>query len=288
MAAPLAACAAANTPQACRLVPAAETALTLQGGRAIVAVTLDGQPARLMLDTGSNVMLLSEAAVRRLGLRYDLRFTVNIATIGAHGLSRATEPVTIGIGAAQLEPVNMLVAGPETGISMSQGVDGLLGTGALAAYDLDIDLPHGRLGLYQPRRCPATSPLDGAAVTFQVSPNPGRRMHVPVQVDGRELSLLVDTGATATYLNEQRTGLDPAALATDRELPIHSAGPDGTRVHAHRFARFALGHHRVDHPTLLVGPLQTGEDGLLGIDYLRHRRLWLSFAGWAVTLQQPP
>ncbi len=202
-------------------------------------------------------------------------------------MSRVTEPIALGFGSFALKPTPLAVVQSATDLTPQTGIDGLLGTSALAAYDVDIDMPRKRLALNEPRRCPlGPAPFEGPSTTFQAPPNPRNYFYVPVRVEQRDLSLLVDTGANRTYLNEARTGLPSAELSDDRAISIRSAGPAGVTARLHRFGEFRLGQETHHNIALLVGPLQIGGDGLLGTDFWRSRRIWLSFAGWAITIEQ--
>ena len=71
----LSGCVAPNSPDACQIVPVAEIPLRMVANLPIINVSIEGRPARFLLDTGANIALLTEAAVTRLGLRYDLRLS---------------------------------------------------------------------------------------------------------------------------------------------------------------------------------------------------------------------
>jgi hypothetical protein len=284
----LAACAAENTPAACRVVPLAEVPLHMLGNRAAIDVAIEGKPARLLLDTGASGLLMTEAAFDRLGLRYDLRLTGSSTSVDAHALTRVSEPVATELGSVKLKPTPLAVVQSATDLTPQTGLDGLLGTTPLAEYDLDIDLPHQRFVLNEPRRCPAgTPPFEGPSVTLRAPPNPRHALQIPVRIDDHDRLLLVDTGASRTYLNEARIGLTSTELNAGRSVSVRSAGAGAVSARLHRFAEFQLGQEVRRNPTFLVGPLRTDADGLLGADYMRTHRVWLSFAGWAVTVQQP-
>jgi hypothetical protein len=103
------------------------------GGRAIVAVALNGRPYRLAVETGSPNVRITSAAVRDLGLREagmehgDPVFRLDSLRIG--GI------LVRGLAVARGDEVARL------------GVDGVLGLDAYADYLLTLDYPGARLAL---------------------------------------------------------------------------------------------------------------------------------------------
>ncbi len=233
-------------------------------------------------------MVVTDAARERLGLRYDLAYTGSLTSVGAQAPSRLTQPATIRFGSFELKPTRFAVVVSATDLATG-GIDGLLGTSVLSDYDVDLDFKRQLMGLYAQRRCPlGPSPIPGRSVTFQSPPNPQQWLYVPARIDGRDLWLVADTGSTLTYLNVERSGLSQETLATDREVPLRTPGPDRLTTRLHRFAEFQVGPELRRNALLAVGKLQPGGDGLLAMDYLGNRRVWLSFAGLAVTIGEAP
>ena len=112
----------------------------------------------------------------------------------------------------------------------------------------------------------------------------GRRLLlVPVVLDGVRLAAVVDTGARRSMVSAgamARLGIDAAVLAAD---PVTVArGVDGRPGfgHLHLFRDVRIGGLAFADVRLDVGSthLQTG-DMLLGEDFFRAHRVWLSAAG---------
>ena len=106
---------------------------------------------------------------------------------------------------------------------------------------------------------------------------PEREALLSVRINGQTLVALLDTGSRATLLTEQ------AARRLGLHAPISantSRGVDGERLplgHV-RVREMAVGEDvRRDVP-VSIAPLQLGRgDMLLGLDYLRQRRVWISY-----------
>jgi predicted aspartyl protease len=125
-----------------------------------------------------------------------------------------------------------------------------------------------------------------------VSFNPGHRLIVvTAQIWGpaadTHLQLALDTGATSTLINTARLvalGYDPA-LAPQRVRITTGSGVEYVpylvidRIEA-------LGQHRTRFPVLShTLPPSASVDGLLGLDFLRGRRLTIDFRAGRITLR---
>lgn len=282
----LSACAATNTPEACRIVRVAEVPLRLAGNMPLVEVRINERPALLLLDTGAEGMVVVEDSFARLGLEHDYTRTMYATGLGAQTGNWPSRPVPVALGPVTLKPTSLLVSPIAWPLRGRNRIDGLLGSQVLSAYDVDIDMAAGRFTLYEPRRCPdGPPPFAGPSMTLRATGNRAYKLTVPITVDGTELPAEVDTGASRTLVDAGRLGLREADLATDRSSHTATADPVGMLVHTHRFARLQVGTETVDKPYLMVGSVQRpGYDALLGTDYWRNRRVWISYAGRTLTI----
>ena len=195
----------------------------LQAGHPLVRARLDGRVAWFVLDTGADRTLLTPAAVRRLGLRLDP--WVGTTTIGIGGTERHANAVARSLTLAGVALRQARVTG---GLSLSVGaipgagvggmvVDGVLGRDLLARFDLALDFPAARVGLYRVRGCagrflPWLVPYGG------VESLPGYRamLGIPVRADGVVLRAMIDTGSTGSLVSGAgmaRLGWSVAGLA---------------------------------------------------------------------------
>lgn len=300
----LAACAAANTPEACRITRVAEIPLRMVRNLPVVDAEVDGKPARLMLDTGADGTVINQDALGRLGLEHDYTMTTYATGLGARTGGWPTKPVPVMLGAGRggsssgpagagstlsLKPERLFVVSMAWPARLREQVDGLLGGRTLSEYDVDIDMAQRRIAFYEPRRCPdGPPPFEGPSMTLRATNNGAYRLAIPIQVDGVELSAAIDTGASATLIDGRQSGLTPADLASDRTARISTADPVGLSVHSHRFRRMQVGTETIENPVVAVGEIdRPGYNALLGSDYWRTRRLWISYAGRTITISPP-
>ena len=277
----LAGCAA---PKTCALVPLAEMPLDTRANLMFVTAVIAGQPVRLLVDTGAERTVLTQDTVARLGLAHDLHHMTRSFGIGGSSASWDADISGIVLGQTRF-PVDHVAVGNFT-IDHIQGprTDGLLGADILLAFDMDIDAAEHRLTLYRVRRCPdAVPPWPETAIRIDGVGARRDRLLVPITLDGEAGMAILDTGAQATTIGmgmAQRLGLSPAKLEGDRTIIARGAAPQPVAVHVHQFRELLVGGEaRVEDPTLAVVSNDSAMgDALLGGDFLRGRRVWLSFA----------
>ena len=163
-------------------------------------------------------------------------------------------------------------------------VGGLIGADILSHFDLDLDVPHRRLGLWQVSGCSDikpdwTGPTGSVPVEIQAS----RHVSVPVKADGTTMYLLLDTGSPGLILSTRaaaRAGATPEIL--DESRSVSGRGMNERRFSGwlHIIARLEVaGEVFGDARAAVVnnGRAQSG-DGLLGLAFLKRGRVWISYA----------
>ena len=244
-------------------------------GQCLVPVLLDGRPARLVLDTGSELTMVTRAAVARLGLRPDPWVSTTLR--GAGGLLERHANVDIRTALAGTVP--LFQRGPGSGLSLPVtssdlgGADGLLGGDVLQHYTLDLDMPAARLAL---------GAMHTPAHAVQLQPLRRVLLLAPVRLDGHSLVALVDTGASASLVNARglyRLGLAPARLQQDPAAPLMALG-GVSAARLHRFAELCIGPLCLAAPIVLTETVpEAAYDLVLGLDVLGRQRLLLSYPG---------
>ena len=133
----------------CPLVHLAEMPAVVRGNLVFVQATISGSPVTLMVDTGAERTLLTEATVNRLGLPLDKSHATQTFGIGTPTQSYdAKLPDGLTLGGTRF-PVDTVTVG-KFAIEHAAGgsADGLLGADILLAFDMELDLPNSRVGLY--------------------------------------------------------------------------------------------------------------------------------------------
>jgi predicted aspartyl protease len=281
----------ASFPQACKVAKAADIAITVERGFIDADATMDGRPATLVIDTGSERSLVTPAAMAEYHLPEDARRTTTIHGAGGTIVTHNAMVRSFGIGGLELIDQSTSVGPLPIPQGASMRAAGLVGADWLRSFDVELDLPHRRMALYRVSGC------DGDYLPWQ-----GKRTSViaqiyhqglvllPVEVDGQRLTAMLDSGANNTMLTETaaaRIGVEPATLT--RGATGHATGVDGavTTTHRHRFDRLRIGDIAYANPSISIGAFRfTGADMLLGADWLRTHRVWISYASHHVAFQR--
>lgn len=283
---------AAPEPADCTRTLVARLPLAVQNGLPVVPAGINGKWVRMVVDTGASRTTLSAAAAMRLGLRGDPRFVTRSLGVGG---SSAAPDVAVGrlvLGGRHLQVVRRLAVGTFDLRSSGLDADGLLGADILLAFDLDIDVPAGVLTLYRSRLCPdAAPPWPTPALAIPGVRARQDKLLLPIVLDGTQGMAFLDTGAQRDLVGRalaERMGLDAQSLAGDPRVRERGTGPQASFAFLHRFRTLRVGPVEEVDPVLPVMRAEAGVgDALLGEDFLRGRRVWISFHDRAVYLSRP-
>ncbi len=286
----LAGCAPdSDSPEACALVRKAELPVRFEGNLPIVGIEVNGKNASMVLDTGADLTMVNKTAAALLDLKVD--WGQRIGAVGAAGL---IERHPAFAASAQLDG-GLPMSGHFTvgGLPLHghESIDGFLGLDVLADFDLDLDLPNDRVVLYQARHCSSHQPALGLRMEelphlSTVPPGLPPEGLIVVKLDGFLQTALIDTGADGTALARDRAlqmGVTDAMLGNDRmRVGIDPTGA-AFLLASHRFGSLQVGSAMFALPLVTVIDLPLPHpwrsyEMILGIDYLRAHRLWLSFA----------
>ncbi len=279
----------------CQLARAAVIPFTVQSHHVAISPLLNGEPTDMMVDTGAQLTTLTTLAARRLSLRLE-PLPGHIEGIG--GTSQAYGFVARTLQIGRLHGRNFQLAAANMGpAGRGDFGDGLFGADFLAAYDVDIDVPGRDVILYKTTGLCAKpiAALDGDLYVVPLLAgftSNDARPHIRVQIGGKTLVALVDTGAPYSVLFRdpaRRIGLDTASLSTDRHLRAGGVGPGTRDAVRHVLTPVTIGDLTVSHlPVAIIdeGAPQDA-DMLLGMDFMSRVHTWFSFSSHNLVLQYP-
>ena len=269
-----------------------ETAVAMLSNEPIVKVFTNSAAVILLLDTGAEATVLTPAAAQRIGAQQArVEFGRQV-----HGISRdmpvgELELRSFTIGGVEVPRRRIRVAPIEIVNALSGPLDGVLGADTLSSFDVDLDLPGRHMTLYKAQSCAAASPAWAQPYArIAAGRSASNRLYFPVQLDGRRVGALVDTGAQFSVLSTRTAlalGVSEAALARDPPVTVRGAVGEELGGHIHRFFRLQVGGEVIRDAEIDVTELRLNEaDLVLGIDFLASRRLWISYGSQQLFLMR--
>ena len=171
----------------CPLIRLAEIPLETHGDMLFVRAAILGSPVMLLVDTGAERTLLTEAAVDRLHLPRDYQHATRTYGIGSPTATwDARLPDGLTLGGTHF-PADSITVGRFSIMHVAgEAADGLLGADILLASDIDLDVANRRLTLYRTRpACPdAGPPWNEPYITLDGIVTRHDRLLVPFELDG--------------------------------------------------------------------------------------------------------
>jgi predicted aspartyl protease len=291
----LAGCAA-ESPAHCTIAPAASLPLQAGSGHVFTTVVLNGQPVRMIVDTGAQVTVVSRQVADQLGLR---AMPAGHATgIGGAIDASLFFTKTFQIGQLHGRHFPLLISDFNFPLG-AQAADGLLGADFLSSYDVDVDNPDMRLDLYTVTGgCgPGAAFLDPPLFHAPLLPS-GKSLDfrplVAVRMNDRRFLAMVDTGSPRTIMFHnaaERAGLGmdmPGARPVKAARGVGQRAVPAVLVVAPLITIGEIGVHNM--PIEIVDQVAHGDDPdmLIGLDLLVRVHAWFSFATHDLVMQVPP
>lgn len=268
----------------CQLDQIAELPVTISGRRALVDVTIDGQPTRMVIDSGASYSLLSGSAVEQLKL-----FRRQGASwFAMTGVSGARFP---DIARAR----NFKIAGHDLGEhtflvdATGNAASGYLGQEILGLTDIEYDFPHGVVRMFKPRDCADASlaywAKDKPASTARLLPiDYDKNKHttqIRGEANGVEITMLLDTGASISELTTgaaARAGLTPTSAGVTSAEVTGGIGAKAIKTWIGKFQSFKIGNEEIKNSKVQFGDIKLPSDMLLGFDFFISHRVFISHA----------
>ena len=284
----------APTPAACQLAHITSLPLATVEDAYVTTIGLNGQPARMMFDTGADRSLISSAARQRLKLGGD---TFNSETLG--GIKGYAGASIAAVDDVQLGSVHgkRLALRSTSDWNPPKGVDGLLGMDYLAAFDLDIDLISNQVGLYRALegchdpRTAMTGALYGVDMISHYDDEGFESPVVSVTMNGHTFEAIMDTGNFHTSIYGRavdRAGL--AGLESFANGTVSGIGREKAAAKVIMAPQLQIGDLTIKNFPMVVVDTDTAEAPsiLLGRDFFERVHVWISHSSNSVIMQYPP
>ncbi len=277
--------------QTCRPMRRTEFPVHALGNIPIVTVRINGGAAEFLFDTGAERSIITAAAAARLGVDVHYEYarqmrSLGTAVSGGDAWLRSFDP-----GGIALTNFKILVGPVSLPLVEGKPIDGLLGADFLSDYEVDLDLAYRRIVLYSPPHCAIAVPAwSSTYAAIEANRSLHDRLFFPVRLDGHALAALIDTGAQLTTLDAESAaavGVTAAVLARDPVTTLRGAAAEAVRSWAHRFTELQIDGELLRDQTIMVTRLGLQDaDLVLGADFLRWQRVWISYATHRIFLER--
>ena len=287
--APRAACAD------CKLLQLAEFHADISNGVPMLSGAINGQPIKILIDSGSEASMVMRNSAERLGLS-ETRQIGRMYGLGGDTEVTATLIKQLKVDSFVVANLSLRVAGD----SSKYPWDLILGDDFLAKTDVEFDLADGFIRLFKPEGCePAQlvywgKPYSQATLLPWAQDQPS--ISTEVKLNGHTVMARLDTGASESTVDSATA----ESLGVSRDTPgandagaIHGLGPAPDDSWVANFESFALGDETISHPRLhvtrMLSRFKASETGslierrfadapafLVGADFLRAHRVFVA------------
>lgn len=293
----LAGLAQADVP-GCTMVKIADLPVRVVRNKLIVDGLINGQKAGIVLDTGAMMTLILRPATDWLGLQRQEARGYRIFGIGGETQVESVLIDDFRLGQASRKGWRMLVAGEH---SFGDEAAVMLGEDFFDQVDVEFDLAHNAVRLFQPKNC------DGVSLAYWTTEEPREvaidaiydyqpRIFLTVQINGQPVKAMLDSGAGGSILTTDdaaRLGVTPETPGVVAVQNGYGLGPKQVNIWIGLFDSMIIGNEVINHPHIAFGDLYKAETYrpmgsrvsksvdkeqpmLLGADFLRAHRVLVS------------
>lgn len=266
--------------------------LTTDGQRVLVPATINGQPEKMLFNTGSGITTINQRTVDSLQLD-----TINTrARMLDAGGNASAKFVGVDFKLGPLENKDlqfMITPNPQAGESNETA--GVLSTDIMSHYDVELDLSEGKINLFSQKHCDghvmywhpdavAVLPITlekPREVTIQGHLRPISRADVHIWVDilldGKPFKAAINTGAARSTIDmnaaKYTLNVSDDSPGATRLAPIN--GGQGPQPFTYAFKTLTFDTVTVTNPHMVVVPNLIGSkdsDNTINTDSRVHRQ----------------
>ncbi|SIT48651.1 exported hypothetical protein [Paraburkholderia ribeironis] len=277
----------------CLIHKEATLPLTESDGRYLAPVELDRQPLLMTVDTGDEKTFIEPDTAESLQLAQDNSHAVSINGIGGRvdSLYQRTIPV-LKFGLEKWIDLPVMVVSSRSAAQQKSAMQpaGVLGANVLSRYDVELDFPAKTMTLYTVQGCTGRFvPWNGSYDAFVPFKTRGNRMILEAALNGHHVRAELDTGAFRSLVSLKIAEIANIGgqMAMGPALSGSGAGGQSLGYNIYRFDTFSLGEKTFHNTPLAVADFGMKDaDMLLGMDFLRASRVWVSYLSNWVFIQR--
>lgn len=263
----------------CDLGKVGELPVTMEGLRPLITAQVNGKDARFLLDSGSNVSLMSTSEAANLNLKLTVSDMI-LGGVGGRTRSWKTKVQDFTFLGTTFHDVQFLVSGSEMGSS------GLIGQNLLGHFDIEYDLAKAAIRLFKPEGCGRTYLAywaAGQASLMDINTMDSFNGHTigVAYVNGKKIRAMFDTGAPTSVLTlaaAKSVGIDVNAAGVKDAGYFYGIGRGMSKSYIVPVASFKIGDdEEIKNTRIRVADYRMGDaDMLVGADFFLSHRVFVS------------
>lgn len=280
----------------CRYSKFAALQLDAAEGSPIVDGVVNGQPIKVLLDTGATGTSLMRPMTERLALPLS-HTDGRVIGIGGDSEEYHASVKEFGFGPARWKNVRMAV----TWEAQDTSIDALVGANYLLQNDIELLLQNKLVHFFKPEDCKDTFlgywDPDATVLPMLDLRSDDPRAEVMIQVNGQPVRALLDTGAESSFIDEKtaaKLGVQKPAKGSANDDFAIGIGTRKVATWVGRFDAVAIGPEVIQHTKLTVmdmwgaarrdlgywgsESLENAPQMVLGADFLTSHRVLLAMS----------
>jgi predicted aspartyl protease len=293
----------ASADNACVFKRGANLDMSLEdAGRPSIPVMVNGVQKQFVVDTGGAFSAVSGDTTQALKLRTQpVNKNTVFFTVSGTDVRQAAVAETFQIGQLPLKNESFIVMPGGMG---APNFDGLVGADILHFFDVEFDFANAKFELFLQNDCGARvvhwPHQDYGVLPFKMnvpkqvgtygmvatSTVPDWHIIAPAKLDGVDVDVLVDTGASISYMTLEDARQVSSAIDEKKMKPLDESAPADDARYSHTFSSLSLGAINIGNPAVILGHNKMGAmanwghsrpELILGVNVLRRLHLYINY-----------
>ena len=279
----------------CQMREIAEFPIVMHGNQPTIESTINGRPVSLLVDTGAAYNFLWRPSAHALGLALRPLPGWQFFGVGGGDVAQMANVHELKLGGMTLHDRDFVV----TGESRVGSVDGTLGANLFVQPDMEFDLPHRIIRMFDQKGCSGDQVVYWGEA-YSVAPiapsNDDLKLEIYVLLNGQKVLAQLDTGASTSVVttgaaNRVGVRLDSDAVKAGQSRGV---GLKSVQTYMSTFSSFSVGDQEtIKNPKLRIADLFANSasvpinshlakkiddlpDMLLGADFFLSHRVFLA------------
>ena len=261
----------------------------------LLPMTVNGQQMHFLLDSGGVYTQIGENAANRAGLSIQTGAT-EVVNAGGTKSARYAKVDSLSMGGITGKDVYLRISPSEV------PGDGLMALDVLRQSDVEMDFANKKINYFLPDHCRGKVIYwpHGDVALVRISLWGDQWIKVPVTLDGKKFTAVIDTGASRTVMSRQTAKEYFNLTETSPGMEPNGNVNDDPRLpsHLYRFASLSLNGVTMKNPRIVIVPDKWNEmssrmelpEITLGMDLLKNLHLYFAFEERSlyITAAMPP